>query len=174
GTSYRYSSYQFLINFTRRTVDANNVVLSTDPVQLKIVAGDGRGKHLLEFDPNMGFVQQFVLNSVDPSRMLIGTNNLYESFDHGDSLTNLGSTGAFVGGTDSRQIQAGKAMAYGGRLNGVAYPDIIYAGSGSNPDAPFPGSGAHIVHRVHVGDPLTTLSAYPGDEVVTVVLDPQD
>lgn len=157
GTSIRYSSYQFFRDFTRRTVDANNAVQATVPVDLKIVSGDGKGKHLLEFDPNIGWHQQFVLNTMDPHRMLIGTRNLYESFDRGDSLTNLGDTGGFVGGI------AGQAMAYGGRLNGVANPDVIYS-----------GSFAHILHRVHLGDPLTTLSAYPGNRVITLAVDPQD
>src|SRR5262249_12843108 len=94
------------------------------------------------------------------------------SFDHGDSLTNLGSTGAFVGGTDSNQFIGGEPIAYGGRLNGVAYPDVIYAGSGANSD--FFGSGAHIIHPLHHGDPLTTLSGHPGDAVITLVVDPQD
>src|SRR5262245_33600155 len=172
GTSIRYSSNQDLGNFIRRTVDANNVVQSTVSVDLKIVSGAGKGKHLLEYDPNIGAYPPFVLNTIDPSRMLIGTKNLYESFDHGDSLTNLGSTGAFVGGTDSNQFIGGEPIAYGGRLNGVAYPDVIYAGSRANSD--FFGSGAHIIHRVHQGDPLTTLSAYPGDAVITLVVDPQD
>jgi hypothetical protein len=174
GTSIRYSSHQFLHHFIRQTVNANNVVLATDPVQLKIVAGAGKGKHLPEFDPGIGGYQQFVLNTIDPSRMLIGTTYLYESFDRGDTLVNLGSVGAFVGGSAGFQIPAGRALAYGGRLNGVAYPDVIYAGAGANPDSLFPGSGASIFHRVHVGDPLTRLSAYPGDEVVTLVVDPQD
>jgi hypothetical protein len=172
GTSIRYSSYQNFAQFIRRTVDANNVVLSTAHVGLKIVAGDGKGKELREFDPNIGQYQQFVLNSVDPSRMLIGTKNLYESLDRGDSLTNLGSTGSFVGGNDFLQFFDSKAMAYGGRLNGVSYPDVFYAGSGSS--ALFGGSGAHIFHRVHKGDPLTTLNAYPGDAVLSLVVDPQD
>jgi hypothetical protein len=174
GTSIRYSSYQNLNDFTRRTVDANNVVLSTDPVKLQIVAGPGANKNLFHYDPDISGYQQFVLNAVDPRRMLIGTRNLYESFDRGDSLTNLGSAGAFVGGTDFFQLIAGRPMAYGSRLNGVAYPDVIYAGAGSGPDGPFPGSGARILHRVHLGDPLTALTAYPGDEVVALVVDPQD
>ena len=135
GTSIRYSSYQFFHHFIRRTVDANNVVLSTDAIQLKIVAGTGKSKHLPEFDPGIGVYQQFVLNTIDPSRMLIGTTNLYESFDRGDSLTNLGSLGAFVGGSDAGQAPVGRAMAYGGRLNGVAYPDVFYAGAGAKPDS---------------------------------------
>jgi hypothetical protein len=174
GTSIRYSSYQYLDDFTRRTVDGNNVVVSTDPVKLQIVAGPGANKNLLHYDTGISFYQQFVLNAVDPRRMLIGTRNLYESFDRGDSLTNLGSAGAFVGGNDFFQLIAGRPMAYGGRLNGVAYPDVIYAGAGSGPDGPFPGSGARILHRAHLGDPLTALTAYPGDEVVALVVDPQD
>jgi hypothetical protein len=174
GTSVRYSSNQLLGGFTRRTVDANNVVLSSDPVKLQIVAGPGANKNLLHYDTGISDYQQFVLNAVDPRRMLIGTRNLYESFDQGDSLTNLGSAGAFVGGNDFFQLPAGRAMAYGSRLNGVAYPDVIYAGAGSGPDDLFPGSGARILHRVHVGDPLTALTAYPGDEVITLVVDPQD
>src|SRR5262249_32776047 len=90
GTSIRYSSYQFLREFIRRTVDASNVVQATVPVDLKIVSGAGKGKHLLEFDANIGIYQQFVLNSIESRRMLIGTRNLYESFDRGDTLTNLG------------------------------------------------------------------------------------
>jgi hypothetical protein len=52
-------------------------------------------------------------------------------------------------------------MAYGGRRNGVAYADVVYVGAGSNPVALIPGSGARILHRVHLGDPLTPLTAYP-------------
>jgi hypothetical protein len=174
GTSVRYSSYQYFDHFIRRTVDASNVVLATDPVQLKIVAGAGKGKHLLEFDPGIGFYQQFVLNTIDPSRMLIGTTYLYESFDRGDTLTNLGSLGTFVDGGDNGQAPVGRALAYGGRLNGVAYPDVIYAGAGAKPDSLNPGHGAFLFHRVHVGDPLTQLSAYPGDSVFSLVIDPQD
>jgi hypothetical protein len=172
GASLRYSSYQNFAQFIRRTVDANNVTLSTVHVGLKIVAGDGKGKELRQFDPNIGLYQQFVLNSVDPSRMLIGTKNLYESLDHGDSLTNLGGAGSFVGGNDFRQFTLGKPMAYGGRLNGVAYPDVLYAGAGATAD--FFGSGTHLLHRVHLGDPLTTLATYPGNAVISLVVDPQD
>jgi hypothetical protein len=172
GTSIRYSSYQYLDTFTRRTVDANNVVVSTVPIGLNIVAGDGAGQTLLNFDPGIRFIQPFVLNTIDPSRMLIGTTNLYESLDRGDSLTNLGFTGAFVDGNDVVALSFGHPMAYGGRLNGVAYPDVFYVGSGASPS--FFGSGAHLLHRVHLGDPITELGSYPGDGVISVAVDPQD
>jgi hypothetical protein len=172
GTSIRYSSYQFLDSFTRQSVDANNVAGPAVPVGLHIVAGDGAGQNLLDYDPDIRFMQPFVLNAVDPSRMLIGTTNLYESFDRGDSLTDLGFTGSFVGGNDFFGLPFGRFMAYGGRLNGVAYPDVIYASSGASPI--LGGHGAQLLHRVHLGDPLTPLSAYPGLGVAAVVVDPQD
>src|SRR5205823_8695922 len=98
------------------------------------------------------------------------TAYLYESFDRGDTLTNLGSLGTFVGGGDGGQAPVGRALAYGGRLNGVAYPDVIYAGAGAKPDSLNPGHGAFLFHRVHVLDPLTRLRAYPGDSVFSLVV----
>jgi hypothetical protein len=172
GTSIRYSSYQFLESFTRQTVDANNVASPAVPVGLQIVAGDGAGQNLFDYDPNIRFMQPFVLNAVDPSRMLIGTTNLYESFDRGDTLTNLGFTGAFIGGNDLFGLPFGRFMAYGGRLNGVAYPDVLYVSSGASPL--LGGHGAQLLHRVHLGDPLTPLSSYPGLGAASVAVDPQD
>jgi hypothetical protein len=172
GTSIRYSSYQFFDRFTRQSVDAHNVAGPAVPVGLHIVAGDGAGQDLLDYDPNIRFVQPFVLNAVDPSRMLIGTTNLYESFDRGDTLTNLGFTGAFVGGNDFFGLPFGRFLVYGGHLNGVAYPDVIYASSGASPI--LGGHGAQILHRVHLGDPLTPLGGYPGLGAASLAVDPQD
>jgi photosystem II stability/assembly factor-like uncharacterized protein len=179
GTSIRYSSIQFfgyaqqqtpgpdkieyLGSFNRQTFDANNVAGPAVRIALKIVAGDGKGKDLFHFDPNIQFYQPFVLNAVDPRRLLIGTGNLYESFDQGDSLTDLGPAGAIVGSSTAGHLGFNIAMAYGGRLGGVANPDVFYV-----------GAGASILHRVHLGDPITTLSAYPGGNVMNLAVDPQD
>jgi hypothetical protein len=181
GTSIRYSSIQFFGNtqglhpkdnpqdieylgsFSRQTFDANNVGGTAVPIALRIVAGAGSGKDLFHFDPNIQFFQPFVLNSIDARRMLIGTGNLYESFDQGDSLTDLGSAGAIVGSSTVGNLGYNIAMAYGGRSNGVANPDVFYV-----------GAGAHILHRAHLGDPITTLSAYPGGNVMNLAVDPQD
>jgi hypothetical protein len=171
GTSIRYSSYDSLANFNRRTVDANNVAGHAVRIGLKIVAGDGKGKELRAFDPNLRFYQPFVLNAVDPRRMLIGTKNLYESMDQGDTLNDLEFTGAYIGGNEGFGTSWGMPMAYGSRLNGVSYPDVFYVSSGANPD--LFGSGTHLLHRVHLGDPIRTLTAYPGD-AASVAVDPQD
>jgi hypothetical protein len=179
GTSIRYSSVQYfgyskqqtpdptkieyLGSFNRQTFDANNVAGPAVRIALKIVAGDGQGQDLFHFDPNIQFYQPFVLNSVDPRRLLIGTGNLYESFDQGDSLTDLGPAGAIVGSSTAGHLGYNIAMAYGGRLGGVANPDVFYV-----------GAGASIQHRVHLGDPITTLSAYPGGNVMNLAVDLQD
>ena len=157
GTTIRYTSSQFFGFFNRTTWDAsNNRVGGFTQVQLRITSGQGSGLTLLQFDPNIQFYQPYVLNAVDPSRMLIGTANIYESLDRGDSLANLGFTGSFIGDT------VGSApLAYGGRLNGEANPDVFYVGAGAN-----------IFHRVNSGDPITILSAYPGIRIRDLMIDP--
>jgi hypothetical protein len=42
------------------------------------------------FDNSIQFIQPWVLNAVNPARMLIGTNYIYESFDRGETLEVIG------------------------------------------------------------------------------------
>jgi hypothetical protein len=158
GTTIRYTSSQFFGAFNRTTWDAANTrVGGLTLVQLRITSGPGTGLTLFQ-DPNLQFYQPYVLNAIDPSRMLIGTANIYESLNRGDALANLGFTGFFIGDT-----LGSSPLAYGGRLNGEANPDVFYVGAGPN-----------IFHRVNIGDPITTLSPYPGARVRTLVIDPQN
>jgi len=54
-------------------------------------------------------------------------------------------------------------MAYGGGLNGIPNPDVFYVGAGPT-----------IRHRVNLGDPITTLSAYPGSRIRSLVMNPKN
>jgi hypothetical protein len=166
GTTLRYTSSQFfgccnaagVGNFNRTTWNAANTRIGGFTlVGLNIIAGSGTGQTLYQFDPNIQFYNPYVLNAIDPSRMLIGTANIYESTNRGDSLTNLGFTGAFIGGNQG----LGQPMAYGGRLSGVAFPTVFYV-----------GAGATIFHRV--SGSIVTLPAYPGAVVRTIVMNPQN
>ncbi len=204
GFSIRYDSTQNFGNFKRRTFDANNVASDNVTVGLMIMSGLGSGMTLKTFDKVL-FLQPFVLNRIDPKRMLIGTEYLYESMDRGDTLTNLGLVG-IVPPTPARRAKpvrptlarsvtvdngliaapasvgplgdeaedpgsgavvgddvnsGGSAMAYGGKLNGASFPDVLYAGSDNQ-----------VFHRVKLGDPLTKLTAYPGDRVRELAMDP--
>jgi Ca2+-binding RTX toxin-like protein len=69
----------------------------------------GTGKTLYQVDKTIQFVQPYLLNAVAPSRMLIGTDTLYESTDQGQNLKKLQKVGTVV------------AMAYGGSF--TADPD---------------------------------------------------
>jgi hypothetical protein len=160
GTSLRYSSFQFLGSFNRTTWNAANVRISGFPlVGLNIVSGPGTGMTLHLFDPNIQFYNPFTINAINSTRMLIGTANIYESLNQGDSLANLGFTGQFIGG----DAGWGRPMAYGSRLSGTPNPDVFYVGAGSM-----------LLHRVNLGGPITTLSAYPGSTIITVAMNPQN
>jgi hypothetical protein len=159
GVSIRYTSFEFFGFFNRSFWDANNNFLGFSQIGLNIVAGRGKGQNLFNFDPNIQFYQPFVLNSVDPTRMLIGTAQLYESFNQGDSLIDLnGFNGFFVGNG-----LYGQPMVYGGMLSGKAYPDVLYA-----------GIGPQIVFRQSAGGELTGTPAYPGGIVSTIAENPRD
>jgi hypothetical protein len=170
GKTYRYSSSPSLSGFNRTTWDAANNMIIDDtnkmfngfaPVALKIVSGPGAGQTLYEFDKTIQGHNPYVLNVIDPKRMLIGTQRIYESMDKGDSLTNLGDTGRNIG------VGFGQPLTYGGCLNGCQ-------NGTRNPDVFYVASGDWIYHRTTLGGATMRLTAYPGSTVVTVVMNPQN
>jgi hypothetical protein len=157
GTSIRYTSFQGLQFFNRTIWDATNTMLDGfTTVPLLITSGPGTGETLFQFD-GVDFYQPFVLNAIDPSRMLIAHSNIYESLDRGDSLDNLGPIAINFG--NGRGISP---MAYGGRLAGVPKPDVFYVADGSL-----------IYRRVTFGGPISIMSG-PGGFILSLVIDPQN
>jgi len=160
GTSLRYYCTQKFGGFSRQTYDANGTAVGAPTgAGLMITAGTGTGQTLNAFDTTIQFTQPYVLNQIDPRRLLIGTTNIYESLDMGDTLSNLGPAGATTGDGTST---GSSPLTYGSRLNGAAFPDVFYVGAGNQ-----------IIHRVTIGTPLTTIT-YPGDIVRGIVMDPQN
>jgi hypothetical protein len=155
--SVRYTSYTELTGFNRSTWSPSNTLVGSPvAVGLQIVAGPGNGQNLLTYDQNRQFYTPWVLNRVDARRMLIGTANLYESRDQGDTLVNLLFTGKTI-----------SSLSYGGWLNGVASPDAFYAGTA--------GAGQpYILHRASYVRGIHALAAYPGAGVRGLVMDPLD
>jgi hypothetical protein len=163
GTSIRYTSAAFLNPLFRSIWDANNNLLSSRYLLLPIVDGPGAGSSIYS-DPSVQFNNPMVLNAVDPTRLLIGTKTLYESFDQANTWTNLNfSNGSYVGGGPTFYHGTGEPLAYGGYLGGVANPDVIWAGIGNQ-----------VVYREHLGDALQVVPGYQGSFVQTIVADPQD
>jgi len=168
GTALRYFSTQNFGGFSRGTYNATGteVGFAASPA-LMIMAGTGTGMTLSQFEgQGLSFIQPFLLNLIDPRRIIIGTGsdrspqgNIYESLDGGENLTNLGPAGGTVGNGSS---SGSSPLAYGSRLNGTAFPDVFYVGVGNK-----------ILHRVGAGGAITPLT-YPGDVVRGIVMDPQD
>jgi len=155
--SVRYTNFEVLEFFNRSTWSPSNTLISgPTELGLQIVAGPGTGQDLHSYDPNIQFYNPYVLNRIDPRRMLIGTANIYESRDQGDTLVDLYATGKFI-----------SSLAYGGRLNGQPAPDAFYVGTS--------GAGQPLLlHRSATARTIQTLTAYPGGGVNDLVIDPQD
>ena len=146
GFSIRYSSFQNLGAFRRRTYDgSNNLVGQAFPALM--VTGGGAA-----FIPQ--FVTPVVVNEVDGSRLIFGgANNPYESMDRGDSIVELN-----IGGGVNQD-----AIAYGGTQGGIANPNVLYIGSGASVFVRTNGTGAPVV-----------AASYPGGRVRDIVMDPND
>src|SRR6266540_884559 len=143
--SIRYSSSQNLLGFRRQTYDANNNLISTVPLPRTVVGGG---------DPlQTQFVTPLELNAINPMRLVIGgSNHVYESFDQGNTITQINGPGA------NRN-----AMAYGSAGN----QDVLYVGS---------GSAVFLRTTAGPGAVLAQTAALPAGAgtVRDVVLDPDD
>jgi photosystem II stability/assembly factor-like uncharacterized protein len=149
GQSIRYSSFQFLGWFRRRTYDAANTFINQDFPALTVVGG---GAALVT-----QFKTPVELNAIDPTHLIIGGgNSTYESDDQGDTITEVGP---------GINVNRPGAIAYGGRSGGVDNPDVLYVGSGNQ-----------IFIRTAAGGALNASSALPAGAGVVrdIVLDPDE
>ena len=146
GSSVRYSSFQNLAAFRRRTYDAANTLLNQ---AFPALAVTGMGAALVP-----QFVTPVVVNEVDGLRLIIGgANNPYESLDQGDNITELDI---------AAQVNS-DSIAYGGRRLGVDNPEVLYLGAGAGV----------FVRQAGLGLPVQS-AAWPGGTVRDIVLDPDD
>jgi hypothetical protein len=150
GLSIRYLSAQFLFGFQRWVFDANNVPVFLALPALQLI-GDG-------VEPSYSFVNPIRLNTVNPTRMIIGAGNaVYESFDQGETIRQLLPAVPVMG-------DGGHPIAYGAAGN----PDILYIGS----------MDSVWVRTAPPPAPLVRSENYPGSGtgrfVVNLVVDPRD
>ncbi len=180
--SIQYFATQNFGGFTRITFDNTHTPVNTHPISL-VVSGTG-GQNLFQVEAqNPGgstirFVQPYALNAVDPTRLIIGTNFLYESTDQGDTLTSLGGVMATGGGNFKPINPVGSVdpvgsvnihtspIAYGGMAGGVANAEVLWVGA----------NGQLLERSSGTGLP-TVLNAYTtagGTTVMDIVLDPDN
>jgi hypothetical protein len=129
---------------------------------------DGNGKPI--YDP-VGNLPVFAVSAVDPTRMVIGTRALYESFDQGDHLTPLGAVqtiGDLGDGTLDFVVMNPlgdfvNAMAYGGMRGGQPNSDVLWVGT----------NGQLLLRTSGAGLPAPVTS-YPGTGVLGIAVDRDD
>jgi hypothetical protein len=186
---------------------------SSDPVPLGTLFGlrpalmvnGTRGGNLKKdtantvFDSTVQFVQPFVLNSINPDYLLIGTQYLYVSIDNGRTLNLLNGTPSKV-----RQVGANfdyalveganigrvKSLVYGGRQPDVAgviqdHADVIYVGTDlryfTSPDGtvakrPPDNNFSLWVRQAGAGDfaPVQKVISFGNKPIQDVAIDPND
>jgi hypothetical protein len=145
--SIRYSSSQNLDGFRRQIYDAANNLVSEVSLDPTVVGGGA--------PIQKQFVTPIELNAINPSRLVIGGSNaVYESFDQGNTVTQIAGPGA------NRS-----AIAYGGRSGGANNPDVLYVGSGSA-----------VFLRTTAGAALAPTTALPAGALAVrdIALDPDD
>lgn len=186
--STQYSSAQNLAGFSRRSVNLDGSISSGVGLTLLVngttggATSNGGLQTLRQVegvtprpanaapqyanDPNGGiaFMQLYAANAVDPTRLMIATNKLYESTNQGDNLTqltNLNGQATFPGRVT--------ALAYGGRLNGVANADATWVGV----DSDGAGSG-QLYLRSAANGAFALVSSYTGAAAIGIATDPDN
>ncbi len=145
--SIRYTSAQTLLGIRRRVVDANNNVISSTGLALAV---QGNGAAIVP-----QFSTPVIVNEVDGTRLIIGgANSTYESFDMGDTVTEVGPSIGVNGGFGD------DAVSYGGFMGATPNADVLYVGSGNSVFVRTTGTGAPI-----------QAATYPGGRVRDIVLD---
>jgi hypothetical protein len=151
GLSTRYMSAQNLLGFTRAVFDTANVLQTQSFPSLTVIGGGAA------VSPR--FVTPIAVNTIDPSRLVIlGDNSVYESFDGGDTLAEIGPG---LGPQELPSFTPQTAIVAGGRRLGIPDATVLYVGSGSKV-------------LVRTGASLAAAASYPGGTVNGVVLDPAD
>lgn len=131
GLSSRYSSFQFLSSFRRRTHDVNNNFIDIEFPNRTVIAGR----------PFSGqFKTPVVINQINSERIILGgAEGVYESFDRVDTIAEIGPDIVI------NQLGA-QAVGYG---------------AVDNEDALFVGAFDQIFRRLVVGDPMLPLAGLP-------------
>jgi hypothetical protein len=188
GNSIHYFSNNKLGGFTRETFNSSDN--NTNTTSLTLLVNGANGNNLAGVEANLAsstiqFVNPYVLNAVDPTRMLIGTSFLYESTDQGANVTSLGGLNNLnsdgidndgVNGVDDGQeyapinsLGATTALAYGGIFNGTNNVDFTLVGTTG-----FGGSDLFLrtANTTNTTADFSAVAAYTGGVPRSITVDP--
>lgn len=182
--SVRYSSSQGFANLQRRTFNNLGVQVGTG-VNLALRVTGAATRTIPSYTPvvdTLGFYQDYVINTIDANRMMIGTSFLWESSNQGDDFVSVNGLADLTKNTvdddgDGTTDEADEifptgavgpvtSIVYGGRLNGTDNPDATWVGT-SNP-------AGFVRVRSVPGGPFAVAAGYTGSAVRDLVMDPED
>jgi hypothetical protein len=151
GNSIRYQSSSNFAAFSARIFNSSNQFQSETFPALTVTGGGAA------FQPQ--FYTPIRINAINPMRIVIaGANDIYESSDGGNTITQL--TPAVVVNDGFSHI----AIAYGGRADGTNNPDLLYA-----------AQNAQIFLRTAPPPaPLAAVTSPGAANIVGIVVDPND
>jgi hypothetical protein len=175
NVAHQYFSGPHLDYFTRRRLNLATGVDTSSGIALFVQGTNSQ--RLSQVDNTISSVQPYVLNQIDPTRLLLGTTFLYESFDRGDTLISLGGVVALDGSRFAPQQPVGlvnpnvgyaayNPMIYGGRSGEVDNADLIWVGAGGNLYLRTGGRG--------MPKQVNTYTAVGGLTVFAIAVDPSD
>jgi hypothetical protein len=140
GTSYRYSSFQYLGGFRRRLVDSNNSVLELVFPDLT-VEGTDPPRRLTQVD-NPQFYSPIATNNVfGPGLAIITNRRVFVSYNRGATVRDLGDRGGNP-----------TCIVFGGRRNGEDFPHVVWVGA----------TGNRIFFKQGLDDDLVQITNFPG------------
>jgi hypothetical protein len=178
--SIHYQSIQGLGAFGRRVLDNQNREISAQLIALNLT-GTTPTRNLFQVEANnpggstVQFIQPYVLNRVDPRRMLIGTSFLYESAaqDMGDTLAATGGLINLGGGNYRPANPVGQvtAMVYGGFIAGSPNTQVMYVGAGGQLWIRTSGGGMPAVSTTYPGSGVRAVQTDYTDWRIAYVLD---
>jgi len=162
--SLRYSSFQNLAMFRKTKWDNTGTMVEEIFPSLTVLTGE-------PISPN--YYSTVVVNRIDQNLVFGVANGLYESWDHGGSVTQVTLSNLTP---INENYYGGHMVDYGGRSGGTNNPAILYAGSASNvlvrtDDAPATAittspTGASTIHGVALNpDHWQTAFAIDSDQV---------
>lgn len=173
--SIRYTSFPSLGGgpggFMAATYDTkNNLVNLSAPA---LIVTNANNASIYAVDTGLPFVTTVKLNSLPgfSNHMVIGGGSaVYESFDGGQTLTELFRAGNPVGGVGPFQL-FGAAMAYGGTSGGVADPSVLWIGANAQVFLRFGGFNSPITKTNYAGGNVRDLVINPNNWRNAIVVD---
>ncbi len=160
--SERYTSNQFLQQFTRRRVNVLNEVTAVDFPELRL----GPGVTIFDADDPQYYTPVYHNTQASGHLVFLMASKVFESTTRGDTVVQVTRPPVPPNPEPEPIDGTPTAAAYGGRSGGLARPEILYVGT----------STGNLYLRTSAGGYLQHLDQYPGlgSGIREIILNPDE